>query len=44
MFRLMEGNELTIHSTMIAGGMNDLIDQEQINQAKEMGMKHCGKK
>ena len=35
----MEGNELTIHSTMIAGGMNDLIDQEQINQAKEMGMK-----
>ena len=35
----MEGNELTIHSTMIAGGMNDLVDQEQINQAKEMGMK-----
>ncbi|MGB0155316.1 MAG: hypothetical protein ACPGFB_14900 [Verrucomicrobiales bacterium] len=35
----MEGNELTIHSTMIAGGMNDLIDQGQINQAREMGMK-----
>jgi len=35
----MEGNELTIHSTMIAGGMNDLVDQEQINQAKQMGMK-----
>ena len=33
----MEGNELTIHSTMIAGGMNDLIDQEQINQGEGDG-------
>jgi hypothetical protein len=37
-FRL-EGDTLTIHSTLAEGSMEGLVDQDQMDQAREMGIK-----
>ncbi len=35
----LEEDVLTIHSTMASAGVSELVDQKQIDQAKQMGMK-----